>query len=108
MTVVFTQEYWLSLCPAVGQHVPNVSGRCPACSYQRWPCDYAELAHEKAQLVAVLEQALAHVEELEDAWMRGNISEHDGLGGTRSNRNHDVRVALTKVLRKVKGEVSPP
>lgn len=44
-------------------------------------------------------EALAHCEELSDAWMRGCISEHDGKGGTRSNRNHKVEMDLRQALR---------
>lgn len=43
-------------------------------------------------------KALVHVEELREAWRRGAISEHDGRGGTRSNRNVDVEVALRAAL----------
>jgi hypothetical protein len=48
-------------------------------------------------------QAIEHVTELRDAWMRGAIRECDGQGGTRSNRNVDVEVALRKAL-----EDAPP
>lgn len=51
--------------------------------------------------------ALAHVEELEDTWRRGIISEHDGTGGTRSNRNVDVRVALQTALKLLTPGVDP-
>ena len=61
----------------------------------------AELARVKAQRDALLrgvEFALSHVEELEEAWRRGKISEPDGLGGRRSNRNVDVRVRLRAAI----------
>jgi hypothetical protein len=45
-----------------------------------------------------LEKSLAHVLELEDAWQRGCISEHDGKGGLRSNRNVEVRVTIRAAL----------
>ena len=52
--------------------------------------------------VRVLEEALrdakAHVDEMEEAWARGVISEHDGKGGTRSNRNVAVARALRAAL----------
>ncbi len=48
-----------------------------------------------------LSEALTHVEELEDAWSRGCISEHDGLGGIRSNRNVTVRVSIRAALAPV-------
>jgi len=50
-------------------------------------------------LVEALNEAKAHVEELEDAWRRGAINEIDGQGGLRSNRNVDVRVAINNALR---------
>lgn len=55
----------------------------------------------RAQVEALrgsLEKALEHVLELEDAWQRGCVSEHDGKGGIRSNRNVEVRVAIRKAL----------
>jgi hypothetical protein len=42
--------------------------------------------------------ALEHLQELRDAWQRGVIDERDGKGGTRSNRNVSVEVALRKAL----------
>ncbi len=45
-----------------------------------------------------LEAAQSHVLELEDAWARGVLSEHDGKGGTRSNRNIVVRNAVAAAL----------
>lgn len=42
--------------------------------------------------------ALTHVLELERAWMRGVIDERDDGGGTRSNRNVEVRNALQTAL----------
>lgn len=42
--------------------------------------------------------ALAHATELRDAWDRGAISERDGKGGLRSNRNVDVQRALCAAL----------
>lgn len=47
---------------------------------------------------AAIRFALEHVSELRDAWMRGALSEHDGLGGTRSNRNIEVEKALRAAL----------
>ena len=49
-------------------------------------------------LVGALEQALNHCEELREAWERGALDERDGLGGTRSNRNVAVVIALHAVL----------
>lgn len=49
-------------------------------------------------VVEAARTALAHVEELEDAWRRGVLSEPPYDGGTRSNRNMDVKIALKKAL----------
>ena len=38
-----------------------------------------------------LDAAAKHVTELENAWLRGALEERDGQGGTRSNRNVQVR-----------------
>ncbi len=51
-------------------------------------------------LEGVLRDAHAHIEELRGAWERGTISEHDGKGGLRSNRNADVERQLRTVLKK--------
>ncbi len=50
------------------------------------------------ELEAVAKAALQHVGELAEAWQRGALSEHDGKGGIRSNRNQDLLHSLTKVL----------
>ena len=70
-------------------------------------CDTADAAfimlacNAHDELVAALTFALAHVEELRDAWSRGAISEHDSFtGGTRSNRNVDVEVRIRAALAK--------
>jgi hypothetical protein len=57
----------------------------------------------KVELLAAAQRALDHVTELRDAWMRGAIREHDGKGGTRSNRNVDVEVELRRTLAALKG-----
>jgi len=64
----------------------------------------AEDATIIADLLAAAEAALAHVEELEESWSRGALEERDGKGGTRSNRNVDVRVQLQAAIAKTKGE----
>ena len=56
------------------------------------------------EMATVLRSAHAHVQELRDAWERGAIREYDGLGGTRSNRNVDVEVALRFLLAKLDGK----
>ena len=63
--------------------------------------------------IAVLTEAanfaLEHVEELEEAWRRGTIQEldHWRLGGERSNRNVEVRVALRAALSGVQPKPLP-
>ena len=52
---------------------------------------------------ALLETLREHITELEDAWLRGAITEHDS--GTRSNRNAALRVHLNKRLLRPSGEV---
>lgn len=64
------------------------------------------LEHNKAMALAALREALDHVSELEEAWQRGAIHETDGKGGTRSNRNVEVRVRLRQVIRDLEGD--PP
>lgn len=49
--------------------------------------------------VDILAQVESHLEELSDAWQRGIIDERDGKGGTRSNRNNDILVALRKARK---------
>jgi hypothetical protein len=52
-------------------------------------------------LVEACRAALAHTEELREAWQRGVLDERDGLGGRRSNRNVDVNVKLRQALEKL-------
>lgn len=55
---------------------------------------------EQAQrLRKACKKALYHVRELREAWMTGALSEHDGKGGLRSNRNVDVESQLSAALR---------
>jgi hypothetical protein len=58
----------------------------------------ASLTARNAELEAACREALEHVRELREAWMSGALSERDGLGGTRSNRNVDVETALVAAL----------
>lgn len=51
-----------------------------------------------AALATAIAMALTHTDELKTAWERGVISEHDGQGGLRSNRNAEVRRALQAAL----------
>jgi hypothetical protein len=57
---------------------------------------------EKAapDLLAVCKATLEHISELQEAWRTGAITERDDLGGTRSNRNVDVRVNLEAAIAK--------
>lgn len=68
----------------------------------------AELARRAVNsfddLVAACKAALDHVEELREAWESGAITERDGLGGTRSNRNVAIETQLRTVLEKVNEE----
>ena len=51
-------------------------------------------------LVGSLQAAIFHMDELADAWQRGALSEHDGKGGTRSNRNMDcLRQARNAIIK---------
>lgn len=59
---------------------------------------------EKRELMGACKGALAHCLELEDAWRSGALSESDGQGGTRSNRNVDVRAAMEKVIARAEGK----
>lgn len=51
-----------------------------------------------AGVVEAAREAWAHLDELRSAWMSGAISDHDGKGGQRSNRNVDVEVKLRYAL----------
>lgn len=71
-----------------------------------------ELANDTtlpSALLTPLREASAHLDELEGAWRRGVISEHDGKGGIRSNRNESVarqlRAALLTATQQAKGPV---
>lgn len=61
----------------------------------------AALEATQAQLVAALCETLAHVGELREAWECGAITEHDGLGGTRSNRNAVIQNKVLAALSQV-------
>lgn len=55
-------------------------------------------ANKRIEELGTCVNALFRLEELRDAWSRAVIAERDNLGGTRSNRNVDVEIALRKVL----------
>ena len=63
----------------------------------------AESRVREGELVAALDAALAHCEELREAWERGALDEHDGKGGLRSNRNLSVVLAIRAALAQGKG-----
>ena len=68
----------------------------PACvdCGQCFPCSEARTAAD----TALLEACREHIVELEEAWIRGAIVEHDGKGGTRSNRNIALHIRLDERL----------
>jgi hypothetical protein len=49
---------------------------------------------DRAWYKALMERVRTHLEELAEAWRRGALTEHDGGGGTRSNRNWELVVEL--------------
>jgi hypothetical protein len=55
----------------------------------------------------VLKDAEAHLSELAEAWDCGALSEHDGLGGTRSNRNASLLVRLRAALAESQQQAAP-
>lgn len=57
-----------------------------------------------------LDFADAHVDELVEAWRSGALSEKDGKGGLRSNRNYDVKLLLSSERKKNRdsGLLIPP
>lgn len=60
----------------------------------------ADLKASHDDLLAACQAALAHVQELREAWQTGALHECDGGGGTRSNRNVDVEKAIRAALAK--------
>lgn len=55
-------------------------------------------------LITAAKLALEHTQELREAWRTGALSERDGMGGSRSNRNVDVEHALRTALASLDGE----
>jgi hypothetical protein len=51
-------------------------------------------------LLAACKLGLSHVTELREAWRTGALGEHDGQGGTRSNRNVEVESAFRAAIAK--------
>ena len=72
---------------------------------QAWLARYDALPDGagQADVTAVLQAAYEHVTELSLAWQSGALSEHDGKGGWRSNRNADVYQALRAALEPAAG-----
>ena len=62
------------------------------------------LTEDISALREAAEAALEHILDLEDAWRRGLIRGEVNSGGTRSNRNVDIRVWLSRVLAATKGK----
>lgn len=54
---------------------------------------------EYAELRTAAEAAMYHLAELVDAWQRGAIHELDNKGGTRSNKNMEIFLALDKAFK---------
>jgi len=78
---------------------PKLKDKCPVCGEQGCSnCDINLACAEIARLRGAILQALEHVCELRSAWKRGCLSETDGKGGTRSNRNVEVEVKLRAAL----------
>lgn len=61
-----------------------------------------ELRAQNDKLRRALQHAHEHVSELREAWQRGCISEHDGHGGMRSNRNVEVETEARVCLAAIK------
>lgn len=64
---------------------------------------HGDMAQRLAEAVALLREVEEHIEDLEEAWRRGSISEHDDFGGLRSNRN----ARLNRRIHGFLAEVSP-
>lgn len=62
-----------------------------------WAAEFRE-SQLVRDLVDAAIDALSHVEELREAWRTGAISERDGLGGTRSNRNVEIECKLRDAI----------
>ena len=63
----------------------------------------ADTEAQHSELVSAAYIAWEHLDELEETWRRGVISENDGKGGTRSNRNVEVARRLSAALKAVAG-----
>lgn len=72
-----------------------------ACEYVTRTGYCAQHRDDLEKLIKASVAALEHLDELRDAWSRGVISEHDGLGGRRSNRNAEVESNLRRALESI-------
>lgn len=59
---------------------------------------HPDFTETEATALFAIQTALAHVQELREAWTTGALSEHDGKGGTRSNRNVYVEGLLNDIM----------
>ena|SRR3990167_2520262 len=59
---------------------------------------YVENCKERQRAVDMLREMREHLEELRGAWERGVLSENDGSGGRRSNRNAELEVKVRQLL----------
>lgn len=89
-----------------GNEPHEIAESCRICQGRGWvylPADeltemLTRAESEVAQAKELLEQASAHLWELAEAWREGALDEHDGQGGTRSNRNMDLLNAIRRFL----------
>ena len=84
--------------------IADVKAKC----YTEADADTILRGHARAAMldeaVKALELVRVHLEELREAWQRGALSEHDNLGGTRSNRNNDVLRMINARLAAIEAE----
>lgn len=86
--------------PTFAKRVERLELDLPVLLDPAWPMTktiYDLLACIREQQAALVD-ANEHLSELREAWQRGCISEHDGHGGRRSNRNVDVQVKVSAIL----------
>jgi len=88
-----TFSFWRTRCLAAEARAEEAEAAARTARDQR--NQLVALAHTMRN---ALQSAREHVLELADAWQTGALSEHDGKGGARSNRNSDVRVELRDAL----------
>lgn len=125
----FTGFHWRSCERNAKHHEPDTDGQIKGWCTQHTPSlvrarrearnqEYGAKRARRAQqtrleaaapaLLAAARDALSHIEELEEAWRRGVLHELDTPGGTRSNKNVDVRVALEAAIKKAEGAKHEP